>query len=290
MSRDIQQQYLIIDQALDRIKRILGINDSFMGQAYASDSGRKVQIQQLSSVSQLTMIVDRVRAMFRYVGQDIVGLVQQYYKAHQIMKISDPLNSFHYIEINKPIEMPVGMTPDGQPITQPVAEPAINPETGEPERDENGNIIMIPMNDPDTDIEFTDVDIVVRATRTDHADEKNQLLFETFTNGPMGQMMMQANPAGAFKTLAMQVSEFGTKHSIEIARILMQTAMQIEQGQIDPRTIVAGQDVQKILGASLGGSTGNAQNMPQARTGQQAGNAGGVPPVGKEGGRPPMQQ
>ena len=36
---------------------------------------------------------------------------------------------------------------------------------------------------------------------------------------------MQTNPAAFLRTLAMQVSEFGTKHSLEIARLLMETAI-----------------------------------------------------------------
>jgi len=68
MSRDTAAQYAIIDQALGRIKMVLGINDSFLGQAYASDSGRKVKIQQMASSSQLTMIVNRIGAMFKFVG------------------------------------------------------------------------------------------------------------------------------------------------------------------------------------------------------------------------------
>jgi hypothetical protein len=100
----------------------------------------------------------------------------------------------------------------------------------------------------------------------------------------MGQILMSMNPSGTLRIMAMQISEYGTKHSIEIAQILMQTAMMIDQGQIDPRLISTGEDMQKLLGSALGGSTGNAQNMP--RSGQQPGNAGGIPKVGAEGGRP----
>jgi len=290
MSKDTVAQYSIIDQALSRIKMVLGINDSFLGQAYASDSGRKVKIQQMASSSQLTMIVNRVGAMFKFVGQDITKLIKQYYRGNQVMRIADPLNSFHYSEINAPLMMPTGqMDPQtGEPVTEPVVVPEEDPETGELMTDDEGNIIMVPLNDPHTDIEFSDVDVVVTATKGDNADERNQLLFETFTNGPMGQILMQANPAGAFRIMAMQISEYGTKHSIEIAKILMETAMQISQGQLDPMTAMQGlgSDVQKMLGGALGGSTGNVQNMPQSNSGQQPGNTGGVPQQGAEGGRP----
>jgi len=287
MSRDIAAQYSIIDQALQRIKMVLGINDSFLGQAYASDSGRKVRLQQMASSSQLTNIVDRVGSFYKLVGEDITKLIRQYYRGHQILKVADPLNSYHYAEINPPLTVPVGVDPaTGQPIMQPVIVPDMHPETGEVLRDSKGNIVMIPLNDPNADIEFADVDIRVISSRGDNSDERNQLLFETFTNGPMGQMLMQFNPAGTLRILAMQISEYGTKHSIEIAKILMETAMMVDQGQIDPMEALnaVGPDIQKIMGGALGGSTGNIQNMP--RSGQQAGNTGGIPQVNNVGGRP----
>ena len=288
MSRDVAQQYMIIENALNRIKQVLGINDSFLGSAFASDSGRKVQIQKMSSASQLTNIVDRVGAMFKFVGEDVVGLVKQFYRGHQILKVSDPLNAFHYIEINPPLLMPTGMVDPqtGEPQMEPVVVPAMNPENGDVEKDEQGNVIMIPLNDPKGDLEFADIELRVVSSKADNSDERNQLLFETFTNGPMGQILMNFNPSGTLRIMAMQISEYGTKHSIEIAQILMQTAMMVDQGQLDPVQAMQGlgSDVQKLMGSAMGGSTGNAQNMP--RSGQQPGNAMGIPQIGQEGGRP----
>jgi hypothetical protein len=236
------------------------------------------------------MVVDRTRALIKFIGEDIVKLAKQFYRGSQILKISDPLNAYHFVEVNSPLMYPVGINPQtGEPIMQPVLVPDEDPNTGEIMKDDKGRIIMVPLNDPETDIEFAEVDIVVHATRTDNAEEKNQLLFETFINGPMGQTLLQANPAGAFEAMAMMVSEFGTKHSIEIARMLMSTSAQLKQGQIDPSKLVAtGKDVQALMGAAMGGSTGNSQNT--ARIGRQPGNSMGIPPVGKEGGRPPQIQ
>lgn len=263
MSRDVQQQYIIIDQALSRIKMVLGINDSFLGNTFASDSGRKVQLNQASSASQLTMVVDRISFMYKMIGEDIVGLAKQYYRANQVFRIAEPLNTEHYIQVNVPIQMPTGqMGPDGQLVTEPVYDEELDPETGKPLEDEYGNIIVTPVNDPDTALEFSNVKIKVVGSRAQNAAERNQLLLETVINGPAGQILMQTNPGAYLRTLAMQVSEFGTKHSIEIARLLMETALGVEQGRIDPRLAMVGGDLQAIMGATMGGSTGNSQNMP----------------------------
>jgi len=258
MSRDVLNQYQIIDQALTRIKAVLGINDAFLGNTFASDSGRKVQLNQASSASQLTPVVDKVNYFYKMVGTDIIGLVQQYYRGNQVLRVADPINGAHYAELNKPLEMPTDkvnpMT--GEPVMTPVFAEDIDPETGEPLEDENGNIIVTPLNDPDTDIEFSEVDVKVVASRAQNAEERNQLLLETLLNGPAGQALMQMAPAKYMRILAMQTSEFGTKHSIEITKLLAELAMEIEQGQVDPRLAMFGGDAQAIIGGAMGGNNG----------------------------------
>ena len=286
MSRDVLAQYTIIDQALTRIKTVLGINDSFLGNTFASDSGRKVAMNTASSGSQLTFIVDRMKFMYKMIGQDIVGLMKQYYRGEQIFRIADPLNSDHYIQINKPIEMPTGeIDQNGQMVTEPIYDEELDPETGEPLEDEEGNIIVTPLNEPNSSLEFSEVDITVQVSNADNAAEKNQLMLETFINGPMGQMLMQMNPAGLLETIAMMVSEMGTKHSLEVARICMETAQGIKDGNIDPRLAMVGGDLGAILGGAMGGnngaggSAGGTMEAPQSPT-------LGLPKAGKEGGRP----
>jgi hypothetical protein len=285
MSRDILNQYTIIDQALNRIKTVLGINDAFLGSTFASDSGRKVQINKASSGSQLTLLVDKIQHMYKMIGEDIVGLIKQYYRANQIFRIADPLNSFHYIEINKPIEMPTGeVAPDGTMVTEPVFDVELNPDDGKPMTDEDGNFIVVPINSPETSLEFADVDIRVMATINDNAAERDQLMLETVINGPAGQALLQMDPAKYMRLLAMQISEFGSKHSIEVAKMLMELALGIENGSVDPRLAMTGGDIQAILGGALGGSTGNISNTPNAQQQGPGSPQLGIPKAGKEGG------
>jgi len=292
MSRDIAQQYMIIDQALTRIKQVLGINDSFLGQAFASDSGRKVAMQTQSSASQMTIVTDKVSYFYKMVGTDIVDLIKQYYKAEQVFRIADPLNASHYAEINKPVQMPTGeRNEDGTLVTSLVWTEELD-EEGKPKIDEDGAIMMSPINEPDTNLAFSDIDIKIVASRGHNADERNQLLMETFVNGPAGQALMQMNPAAYLRTLAMMVSEFGTKHSLEIARLLMETAIGIEQGKIDPRLAMAGGDIQAIMGGAMGGNNGgggspggtmpsNGGSMPQQQSGPQSPTLGLPQPGGQ---------
>ncbi len=108
-------------------------------------------------------------------------------------------------------------------------------------------------------------------------------MMETVINGPAGQALMQMNPAGYLRTLAMQVSEFGTKHSLEIARLLMETALGIEQGSIDPRLAMVGGELQAIMGAAMGGNNG-AGGQPG---GTMPSNGSQAPQAGPQGPQSP---
>ncbi len=256
MSRDILSQYVIVDKGFERIKAILGVNDSFLGQAFASDSGRKVQIQKQSSFAQLTWFVSRIELMNELIGWDLVYLIQQYYTANQILAIADPLNGHHWAEINRPATNAQG---------QPVFAEVLNPESGEPEIDEFGAIIMAPINTVESGLSYSDVDVKVESVNFNNAEEQNQLLFETFLQGPVGQSLLQINPGGYMQIAAMQTREYGSKHSPAIAKILMDTAMMISNGQIDPTLAMVGGDMQAIMGGAMGGSTGNPQNGPSSQ-------------------------
>ncbi len=267
MSQDVISQYTIIDKALERIKQVLGVNDSFLGQAYASDSGRKVQIQKQASFAQLTWFVSRIEQMYEQIGWDIVHLIQQYYTAHQSLMIADPVNGMKYAEVNKPAMQPTGQIDPqtGEPVMQPVFDEVLNPETGEPEKDEYGAIILAPINEFESDLAFADVDIKVESVNYNNAEERNQLLFETFLQGPVGQYVGQMDPVSYLQVAKLMISEYGTKHSPQIAGIIDELINKVSQGQVNPMLAMTGGDMQAILGAANGGATGNTNNGPSSQ-------------------------
>ncbi len=278
MSPDIISQYTIIDKALERIKMVLGVNDSFLGQAYASDSGRKVQLQKQASFAQLSWFVKRIQLMIELIGWDVVHLVQQYYTATRVFRITDPVYGDKWMEMNTPAEAPTGqMTQEGMPQMEPMFIESIDPKTDEVEVDEYGAIIMIPLNSADTDLQFADVDLKVESVNYNNAQEQNQLLFETFLQGSVGQALLQMNPAGYMSIAALQVQEYGSKHSQVISEVLAQTAQMVGQGQMNPALAMAGGDMQAIMGGEMGGATNNptAGGAPKSQQLQIPTNTGG---------------
>lgn len=223
---DIQQQYLIIDNALARIKQVLGINDSFLGMAFASDSGRKVKLQQQATIMSLRYITARIESFYELLAYDIAKLSQQYYKAHQVLSITDDITGIRWTELNKPIEEYTGQMDQltGQPVIQPVLLPEVDPANGDFIEDEDGNIILAPVATEETDFAFTKFEIRIDSSAYNDDDERSQLLVETVMSGAIGQMVMQVNPAGFFKMASLSIRNMKSRYSPEISDVLNQTA------------------------------------------------------------------
>lgn len=224
LNGDIVQQYTIIDKAFNRIQRILGINDSFLGMAYASDSGRKVKLQQNASMVALRYITTKMEMFYRMVGWDVVHLIKQYYTANQVIRIADETVGDRWVELNRPLVAPNPMT--GQP--QVIYAEDIDPASGEPRKDNVGNIILVPLNDSRTDISFADVDLEIDTNSYNDEDEKNQLMLETMLSGSVGNALMTVNPGGFFKAASLSVRSVKSKYSPDISQILEQTAQMLQ--------------------------------------------------------------
>lgn len=278
LSKDIANQYIAIDKALERIKSVLGINDSFLGNAYASDSGRKVQIQSSFSAGMMSYITSIMDLLMHRCGSAIVSLAKQYISAQQILRTSDFFVGDRYFTINKPVMEPIGDPATGLPMIdpmtgqmmmQPVMEPVIDPATGDYVINEvNGSIAIAPLGDPTSTLSYANVDIKVESVAIDNTNEKDQLILETVINGPIGQALLQMNPAGYMMASSLSLRNYGAKYSNVISDILQQTALMINQGQLDPTLAMVGGNMQAILGGAMGGSTGNSTNGPSSQTAQ----------------------
>jgi len=253
LTREVIDQYTVIDKALDRVQRVLSINDSFLGMAYASDSGAKVRLQQNASMVAQRYSTSKIEQFYRLLGWDIVNLIKQYFTAHDIIRVSDNYQGNKWVELNKPLEIPTGyidpMT--GMPQTRMVFEEVVDPASGKPIKDESDNLVMAPIPTMDTDIAFSKADIEIDAVSFNDDDEKNQVLLEQFINGPLGNMLSQVNPAGYFQAGSLSVKNVKSKYSPELSKILDDTA-----------AMMSGQQQQAMQQGQLAGQVG--QNQAQA--------------------------
>ena len=250
LTREVLDQYTVIDKALDRIQRTLSINDSFLGMAYASDSGSKVKLQQNAAMIGLRYLTSRIEQFYRLLGWDIVNLIKQYYTSHDVIRVADAYEANKWIEINKPAMVPIlgqdgnpSIDPNtGMPLMRPVFEEVMDPASNKPLVDEYGNRVMAPIPTKDTEIAFTQADIDVASISYNDEDEKTQVVLEQFINGPLGNMLMQVDPVGYFAAGSLAVKNTKTKYSPDLSRILDMAAQklggnpmmqqQMQQGQM----------------------------------------------------------
>ena len=229
LTREVLDQYTIIDKALDRVQRVLGINDSFLGMAYASDSGRKVKLQQNASVVALRYVTAKVESFYRLLGWDIMNLIKQYYTAHDVIRIADTYEGQKWLEINAPMQVPTGrINPQtGEPEMRLLFEEVLDPESLEPIETEDGSIVMAPIPTRESEIAFTKADIEVDTVAYNDEDERNQVMLEQFLNGPIGNILSQVNPVGYFKAGELAVRNIKSKYSMEIGNILNETVQML---------------------------------------------------------------
>ncbi len=272
LSRDILNQYAAIDKGLERIKMLLGINDSFLGTAFASDSGRKVQIQANHSAGMISYVTGKIEVLMRRTGYAITQLARQYISAEQVLRTTDQFVGDRYFMINQPVMEPLvdqqgNVIKDpatGQPVMQPVMEPLVDPDSGEYViNQQTGAIALAPLGDPSSTLEYADVDIKVESVAYDNTNERDQALLETVVNGPIGQAMLQMDPAAYMMSSSLSLRNYGAKYSNAISDILQGMALKISGGQLDPSLAMVGGNMQAIMGGAMGGSSGSAENQPQ---------------------------
>jgi hypothetical protein len=229
LAKEVQDQYIIIDSALNRIQRVLGINESFLGQAFASDSGRKVKLQQNQTIMSLRYFTQRIESFYKKLGWDVAHLIQQYYTATYVFNCMDPVVGDSWMELNKPISKPTGEIDQltGEPIMVPVLLPMFDPASGMPMEDEDGNIILAPVPEPGTEIAFTRFEIRMESNAYNDEDEKAQLMLESVMSGQIGQVLSQANPADYLRVAALILKSTKTKYSPAISAIIEKTAAQL---------------------------------------------------------------
>jgi hypothetical protein len=257
MAREALEQYQIIDRALDRIQRILHINDSFLGMAYASDSGRKVKLQQNAAIMALRYLTVRIESFYKLLGRDVAMLAKQYFTAEQCLRVTDEVVGTRFIELNKPMQIWNGQIDvNGQPQYEYVYEQVYNPASGEPETTEEGALVFAPINEAGTELNFETVDIKIATVAYNDEDERAQLMLESVMSGQIGQMLAQINPAGFFKVAGLSLRTMKTKYSPEISRILEETGAMLGD---NPEQ----ENAAALVAQGIGGS---AQAKPMSQT------------------------
>ena len=260
-SKEIAEELAKLEAALKRAMDLLGITPSFLGNANASDSGRKVKYQYNASTNSFNYIDVVFKNIFKTLGQDIVYLIKKYKTAHELIRLTNKFGQDNWTEINAPFVMPIN-TPDGlmyRMITREETD-----KEGRVLRDEKGAIRLRQVKEPEQDLAKTDVVIYVNAVNQLETDEMERVITETMLQGAPGQFVANASPGAYAHMLSISMNSLNSKHSTEFAQIFDTLAEQLGYAPtVDPRMIeAAGNNTErKNGGAQLANSLGMQNDL-----------------------------
>ena len=223
-SKEIAEEFQKLEAALQRARDLLGITPSFLGDAAASDSGRKVKFQQQASANSFRYIDTVLKSMLETLGYDLSFLIKKYYTAHDLIRLTNKFGQDHWTEINAPFMMPI-QTDKGlmhRMLTREVID-----KDGRVLRDKDDKIRVKLIREPEQDLSSADIEIEVTSYNHLEKDEMERVVTETIVQGMPGQMLANANPASYMKMLAISLRSMKSEHSEEFAQLFEQTAEQL---------------------------------------------------------------
>ena len=242
VSADIVNQYQIIDSALDRCQRITGMNDSFLGFAGSSASGRQVKLQQNSAVVALRYLTETLEFAYTEMAESILQTAKVYFKAHQFLRLTDEKTGDRWQELNKPLTMP---NAQGQ------EEPLFYDEYTYDE--ETDTVRLEPVIDPDTSLEDLEYDLDISTAVYNDTDDIERLTLEAILAGPAGQSLNAVSPGDYLQISGMHIQSLKGRNSDEISQIFYKNAQKLTGAQpMDPR----------LVGSNAGGGNGQSAQGP----------------------------
>ena len=238
---DLQAHSVLLQETMNRADEALGLNPAFYGQAYASDSGRKVELLQQQAVTALEPFKKKVQQAYRTLARHISALVQQYYLATQTIALVDDRLGRKWLTLNEPIKIyrdeyetdeagnPV-LDENGMPVRafDYYYEPVLDPENNEPITDEDGNEVYAPMPIRSSEIQFFDHDIVVDTTAYDDKNEKVREQIQALL-AQAGQVIVQVDPAEYLNLVDLQFQGYKTEQSAEISASIQRVRAKLAQ-------------------------------------------------------------
>jgi len=258
---DMQSFSLVFADAEKRVQKTLHINDSMLGTTFASDSGRKVSLQQEAGALALEFQKEKISVIFSSLGEAICKFAQQYYTTEQVLPMTDEIIGTRYIQINKPQVVFTGKYIDGMPETSIVYVPQIDPASREEVIDNEGLPIYVPLPTEETDIMYLTYQVSITSVPYNNEAEKNQLLGEVVMNGELGRLIIQNDPASALNIFAYIVRDYKIRIAEPIYELLMKASEKVaEQHAMQQQLSVEQQ--QANISATIQGASQSQQKAP----------------------------
>ena len=201
-----------------RVERSIPMNDAFQGLAPASDSGKKVELQQTSVIVGQTYILIASDGWLRQIGDGTLSLVKQYYTAEQVFRVSDGPDRDKWTTINQPMTDSFGNV-TYQTVT--------DPDTGKPVIDDDGTFVMAPMQNAESAIGIGSYELEVRTKPSGLGRQESEEALLFALQSTQGLIP----PADTLEIIATFVGNKDAKDSEKIAEILRRNAAALAKTQ-----------------------------------------------------------
>ena len=257
--------------SIQLIMETIGINEAFLGESKAGDSGRKFEGQRASSENTLDYIFTPINLLYEELLRTNIHLAGIYRQATEQVRFVDDLNQERWVQINEPFQMPTGeidpMT--GQPETQPVR--------GEVYDEQKGEWGIVYVNEKGSSLDAIDVEVEIHTAPYEDTDAIETAFLESILNGMGGQLLAQTQPGAVFYLYSILTKNLRTRDSERISMLFKQISQQLGSVNVeDPRLYMQGSQGGGQQGANGGGGSPAQQTGSQGGSPQVGQNAGGI--------------
>lgn len=272
---DLNVKLAVVEQGVQRAFSSMGITPELQGLADASDSGRKVQIQQNAAKLGLGVITAFYLSFYNRLGMSIIKLFRQYYTTQQMLMVAEAGVGSRVLSINNPQYVWGGkVDPTGVPIMETIDEIVTDPATGKKLKVE-GKYVIRPKTDPDTDLFFELNDLTVEVQPTDNEEDISRQAFAEFFNIGL-PLLFEQDKALAIEIIAKYFKTMHASSAQDMSDVLLTASQEIRQQQEAEAQAMQEQAMQEQGG---GGTPQAQQQQPTPMTPQQQANREAQLPV-----------
>ena len=248
LSGDAQNHLNKMYTSIQLIMQVIGINEAFLGESKAGDSGRKFEGQRSSSENTLDYIFTPLNLIYESMMKQCIHYTSIYKQATEYLRFTDAFGRSRWQEVNQPFAMPTGrLHEDGVPEVEFIETEVYNPTIQRWER--------AFINEKSKSLSDIAVEVSVHSAPYDDTDATELAFIEGLLNGTAGQIIASADPAGIPYLYSLLTANLKTRNSEEVSAYL--TALSEKLGALDvhdPRLYQT-----KSFGASGGGANGQSQ-------------------------------
>ena len=254
MSQEAQAYIDKIYTSIKFILEVVGINEAFLGQSKAGDSGRKFEGQRSASENTLDYIFTPINTMYAQLMRLTIHYSSIYKQATETVRFVDELNQERWLTLNEPFLMPTG-----NPVPNEQGQYEATPMKRESFDRQSGEWATEFVNERASSLMEIDVEVDIHTAPYDDTDALETAFIDSILNGIGGQVLMGSAPGDILYLYSLMAKNLKTKDSERMAKLLSSRAQQLGALPVeDPRLYMPGGGQQGDNGQ--GGM--NAQSQP----------------------------